>query len=47
MRCRPEAVPAYGGPGSAVHHERTSSQWINFGGFRALVLHRVRDTRPA
>jgi hypothetical protein len=44
VRCRPGTVPVCGGPGSAVHHERTLAQGTNFDGFHALVLHRIRDT---
>jgi len=45
MRCRPGTVPFRGGPGSAVHHERTPTQNATFEGLRALALHRIRDTR--
>jgi hypothetical protein len=44
MRCRPGIVPVCDCPGSAVHHERNPARRTNLDGFRALVLHRVRDT---
>src|SRR5262245_45475092 len=44
MRCRPGTVPVCGGPGSAAQHERTPRHGITMVAFRALVLHRIRDT---